>query len=68
MDKQFEKELEKTNKFVSLVYDKMNLFPNPNKEINDITAQGLTSNKLKHGLRYCPCFVVIGETKEEKKK
>ena len=68
MDKQFEKELEKTNKFVSLVYDKMNLFPNPNKEINDITAQGLTSNKLKHGSRYCPCFVVIGETKEEKKK
>ena len=42
MDNQFKKELEKTNKFVSLVYDKMNLFPNPNKEINDITAQGLS--------------------------
>ena len=40
------------------VYDKMNLFPNPNEEINVVTAEGLTANKIKHGLRYCPCFIV----------
>ena len=68
MDEQFKKELEKTNKFVDKVYDKMNLYPNPNKEINVVTAEGLTANKIKHGLRYCPCFIVEGETKEEKRK
>ena len=37
MDEQFKKELTKTNKFVNKVYDKMNLFPNPNEEINVAT-------------------------------
>ena len=64
MDEQFKKELEKTNKFVDKVYDKMNLFPNPDPEINETIAMGLTNNKIKHGLRYCPCFIVQGETKE----
>ena len=68
MDEQFKKELAKTNKFVNKVYDKMCLFPNPNEEINVATAEGLTANKIKHGLRYCPCFIVQGETKEEKRK
>ena len=68
MDEQFKKELEKTNKFVDKVYDKMNLFPNPDPEINETIAMGLTNNKIKHGLRYCPCFIVQGETKEEKRK
>jgi len=68
MDEQFNKELEKTNKFVNKVYEKMGLFPNPNNEINITTAEGLTANKIKHGLRYCPCFIVQGETKEEKRK
>ena len=68
MDEQFKKELEKTNKFVDKVYDKMNLFPNPNPEINETIAMGLTNNKIKHGLRYCPCFIVLGKTKEEKRK
>ena len=68
MDEQFKKELEKTNKFVDKVYDKMNLFPNPDPEINETIAMGLTNNKIKHGLRYCHCFIVQGETKEEKRK
>ena len=68
MDEQFKKELEKTNKFVDKVYEKMNLFPNPDPEINETIAMGLTNNKIKHGLRYCPCFMVQGETKEEKRK
>ena len=68
MDEQFKKELEKTNKFVDKVYDKMNLFPNPDPEINETIAMGLTNNKIKHGLRYRPCFIVQGETKEEKRK
>ena len=68
MDEQFKTELAKTNKFVDKVYDKMNLFPNPNEEINVATAEGLTANKIRHGLRYCPCFIVQGETKEEKIK
>ena len=29
---------------------------------------GLTRNKLMYGKRYCPCFIVEGETKEEKRK
>jgi rhodanese-related sulfurtransferase/ferredoxin-thioredoxin reductase catalytic subunit len=28
---------------------------------------GLARNKLMYGKRYCPCFMVIGETKEEQK-
>ena len=68
MDEQFKKELAKTNKFVDKVYEKLNFFPNPNQEINEITAEGLTQNKIKHGLRYCPCFIVEGETKEEQRK
>ena len=68
MDEQFKTELAKTNKFVDKVYDKMNLFPNPDPEINETIAMGLTNNKIKYGLRYCPCFIVQGETKEEKRK
>jgi rhodanese-related sulfurtransferase/ferredoxin-thioredoxin reductase catalytic subunit len=30
-------------------------------------AMGLARNKLIYGKRFCPCFMVIGETKEEQK-
>ena len=56
MDEQFKKELAKTNKFVDKVYDKMDLFPNPNEEINVVTAEGLTSKQNKAWIKILSLF------------
>jgi ferredoxin-thioredoxin reductase catalytic subunit len=56
MDEQFKKELAKTNKFVNKVYEKTNLFPNPDPMINETTAEGKTKEeKIKADNRVCPC-------------
>jgi ferredoxin-thioredoxin reductase catalytic subunit len=60
-------EIEKTRKFVGKVWDKMGYSPNPDEEINENIIMGLTQMQVKHGKRYCPCFTVVGETKEEQK-
>jgi rhodanese-related sulfurtransferase/ferredoxin-thioredoxin reductase catalytic subunit len=33
----------------------------------ELETMGLARNKLIYGKRFCPCFMVIGETKEEQK-
>jgi len=65
---EFKTELEKTTTFVDKVYKQFNFYPNPNEEVNEGVRMGLARNKLIYGKRYCPCFMVIGETKEEQIK
>ncbi len=64
---QFQAEMEKTSKFVDKVYKQFGWVPNPNEEVNEGVTMGLARNKLIYGKRFCPCFMVIGETKEEQK-
>ena len=64
---EFQAEMEKTTKFVEKVYDQFGWVPNPNEEVNEGVTMGLARNKLIYGKRFCPCFMVIGETKEEQK-
>ncbi|NPA28363.1 MAG: sulfurtransferase [Epsilonproteobacteria bacterium] len=64
----FQKELEKTWKFIEKVNKEFGFVQNPDKEINDGVAMGLARNKLMYGKRYCPCFIVQGKTEEERKK
>jgi ferredoxin-thioredoxin reductase catalytic subunit/rhodanese-related sulfurtransferase len=65
---EFQAELEKTTKFVDKVYTQFDWVPNPNEEVNEGVNMGLARNKLIYGKRFCPCFMVIGETKEEQKE
>ena len=64
---EFQTELEKTWDFVEKVNKQFGLVQNPNDEVNDGVAMGLARNKIIYGKRFCPCFMVIGETKEEQK-
>ncbi|HIP28650.1 MAG TPA: sulfurtransferase [Sulfurovum sp.] len=64
---EFQAEMEKTTKFVDKVYNQFDWVPNPNEEVNEGVTMGLARNKLIYGKRFCPCFMVIGETKEEQK-
>ncbi len=63
----FQAELEKTWKFVEKVNKQFGFVQNPNEEVNEGVAMGLARNRLIYGKRYCPCFIVQGETKEEQK-
>jgi len=65
---EFQAEMEKTGKFIDKVYGQFNWVPNPNTEVNEGVTMGLARNKLIYGKRFCPCFMVIGETKEEQKE
>jgi ferredoxin-thioredoxin reductase catalytic subunit/rhodanese-related sulfurtransferase len=64
---EFKAELEKTWTFIEKVNKSFDWVQNPNEDVNEGVAMGLARNKLMYGKRYCPCFMVIGETKEEQK-
>ena len=64
---EFQAELEKTWRFVEKVNKQFGFVQNPNDEVNEGVAMGLARNRLIYGKRFCPCFMVIGETKEEQK-
>jgi len=64
---EFQAELEKTWRFVEKVNKQFTLVQNPNDEVNEGVAMGLARNRMIYGRRYCPCFMVIGETPEEQK-
>lgn len=64
---EFQAELEKTWEFVEKVNKQFGFVQNPNEEVNEGVAMGLARNRLIYGKRFCPCFMVIGETKEEQK-
>jgi len=65
---EFQAELKKTWTFVTKVNKQFGFVQNPNEEVNEGVAMGLARNKLIYGKRFCPCFMVQGETKEEQKK
>jgi ferredoxin-thioredoxin reductase catalytic subunit/rhodanese-related sulfurtransferase len=65
---EFQAQLEKTWSFVNKVNKQFDWVQNPNEEVNEGVAMGLARNKLIYGKQFCPCFMVIGETKEEQKK
>jgi len=64
----FQAELEKTWTFVEKVNKQFGFVLNPNEEVNEGVAMGLARNKLIYGKRFCPCFMVQGETKAEQKE
>jgi len=64
---EFQTQLELTKQFTDKVVDRFNFAYNPNDEVNESIQMGLTRNKMIYGKRYCPCFMVVGETKEEQK-
>jgi len=64
---EFKAELEKTWTFIEKVNKNFGWVQNPNEDVNEGVAMGLARNKLMYGKRFCPCFMVIGETKEEQK-
>ncbi|RXJ87957.1 ferredoxin-thioredoxin reductase catalytic domain-containing protein [Arcobacter sp. CECT 8985] len=65
---EFETEFELTKKYTEDVLDKYGFVFNPNEEINESIQQGLTRNQMIYGTRFCPCFMVIGNTLEEQRK
>ncbi|MEA3491946.1 MAG: ferredoxin-thioredoxin reductase catalytic domain-containing protein [Campylobacterota bacterium] len=65
---EFLAEMDKTQVFVDKVNKQFNLVQNPNEEVNEGVIMGLARNRLMYGKRFCPCFMVIGETKEERRE
>ncbi len=65
---EFQAELENTWKFVQKVNNQFGFVQNPDSEVNEGVAMGLARNKLIYGKRYCPCFLVIGNTPQERKE
>jgi len=61
-------ELEKTQKFTDKVNKQFGFVYNPNEEVNEGVIMGLARNRMIYGKRFCPCFMVIGTTKEEQKE
>ena len=64
---EFQTELEKTWSFVEKVNKNFGFVQHPQEDVNEGVAMGLARNKLMYGKRFCPCFMVIGDTKEEQK-
>ncbi len=64
---EFQAQLEKTWDFVGKVNKQFGYVQNPNEEVNEGVAMGLARNKLIYGKQFCPCFMVVGESKEEQK-
>ncbi|RXJ95571.1 sulfurtransferase [Malaciobacter molluscorum] len=64
---EFQTQFELTKKFTEDVIEKYNFVFNPNEEINESIQQGLTRNQIIYGTRFCPCFMVVGNTLEEQR-
>ena len=62
---EFINELKFTQEYTNGVLQKHDLVYSPNSEIIDSIQMGLTRNKLIYNKYFCPCFMVIGKTKEE---
>ena len=65
---EYQTQLELTKQFTNKVVERFGFEYNPNDEVNESIQMGLTRNKMIYGKRYCPCFMVVGDTKEEQKK
>jgi ferredoxin-thioredoxin reductase catalytic subunit/rhodanese-related sulfurtransferase len=65
---EFSAEKKRTISFVETVHEKRGWVYHPDEKINESVIVGLTRNQLIYGTRYCPCFMVEGETKEERRE
>ncbi len=65
---EFQTTFELTRQFTDKVCEEHGFVYNPEDDVNESIQMGLTRNKLIYDKRYCPCFMVIGETQEEKDK
>ncbi|MBD3841697.1 MAG: sulfurtransferase [Campylobacterales bacterium] len=64
---EFKEELARTKEFTDKVCASKGFVYNPIEDVNEGVLMGLARNKIIYNKRYCPCFMVIGETKEEQK-
>jgi sulfur-carrier protein adenylyltransferase/sulfurtransferase len=64
---EFKNELAKTKEFTDKVCASKGWVYNPIEDVNEGVLMGLARNKIIYNKRYCPCFMVIGETKEERR-
>ncbi|MDY0233387.1 MAG: ferredoxin-thioredoxin reductase catalytic domain-containing protein [Sulfurimonas sp.] len=55
---EFQAELEKTIDFTDKVISQFGWEYNPEAEVNEGVQLGLARNKMMHGKRFCPCFMV----------
>ncbi len=65
---EFQVQFELTKQFTDKVCEEHGFVYNPEFDVNESIQMGLTRNKLIYEKRYCPCFMVIGNTQEEKDK
>lgn len=63
---EFQIQFELTKQFTDKVCEEHNFVYNPETDVNESIQMGLTRNKLIYGKRFCPCFMVIGQTEEER--
>jgi len=66
--KEFKDQMEKTKEFANSVCTAQGFVYNPIQDVNEGVLMGLTRNKIIYNKRYCPCFMVIGETKEQRRE
>ncbi len=64
----FQVELERTWKFVEKVNKQFGFVQHPMEDVNEGVAMGLARNRIMYGKRFCPCFMVEGNTKEERNR
>jgi sulfur-carrier protein adenylyltransferase/sulfurtransferase len=62
---EFLNEFELTKQFTDEVISKYSLVYNPDEEVNKSIQMGLTRNQMIYGKKFCPCFMVIGQTPSE---
>lgn len=65
---EFINEKKNTIEFVEKVHSVKGWVYNPDNEINESVLIGLTRNQLIYGKKFCPCFMVQGNTPEEQKE
>ena len=64
---EFKDVMVKTKEFTDKVCASKGWVYHPIEDVNEGVTMGLARNKIIYNKRYCPCFMVIGETKEEQK-
>ncbi|RXK05275.1 ferredoxin-thioredoxin reductase catalytic domain-containing protein [Halarcobacter bivalviorum] len=65
---EFQTELELTKQFTTKVCEEHGFLYNPEDDVNESIQLGLTRNKMIYGQRFCPCFMVVGETPSQREK
>ena len=65
---EFQIQLELTKQFTDKVCEEHGFIYNPELDVNESIQMGLTRNKLIYDKRFCPCFMVIGDTAKEREE